>query len=158
MKPPGFEPSLKYTPMFAAEAYNLCLLGYTVKELAEAFNVSDYSISMWQHTYPEFGEAVKAGRLNADAKVARSLYERACGYHYPAVKVFYDKKRKVIVKCHYEKYKDPDARAAIRWLTNRLPHLWGNKVRVEHSGSVEVKNVTITYVDAAQSVPTALSA
>jgi hypothetical protein len=38
--------------------------------------------------HPAFGEALKLGKKEADERVERSLYSRAVGYHYDAVKIF----------------------------------------------------------------------
>ncbi len=51
-------------------AYKLCLLGATDVELADFFEVSEDTIYRWKKVRPEFSEAVRRGKANADAEVA----------------------------------------------------------------------------------------
>ena len=61
-------------------AHNYCLLGATNPELAGFFDVAPRTIDNWIASHPAFAEAVREGRVVADARVARCLYERAVGY------------------------------------------------------------------------------
>jgi hypothetical protein len=56
--------------------------------------------------------------------VERSLYERANGYNYPAVKVFMPAGATQPVIVHYEEHCPPDVGAAFIWLKNRDPEHW----------------------------------
>ena len=38
--------------------------------------------------HPSFGEALKLGKKESDERVERSLYQKAIGYSYDAVKIF----------------------------------------------------------------------
>jgi hypothetical protein len=82
--------------------------------------------------HPEFSEAIKGGKDAANARVERSLYERANGYNYPAVKVFMPvgADRPVVVHC--EEHCPPDVGAAFIWLKNRDPDRWRDVQNVEH--------------------------
>jgi hypothetical protein len=55
------------------------LLGATNEELAQFFEVSPPTIDNWIATHTEFAEAVRDGRLYADAEIASRLYERGIG-------------------------------------------------------------------------------
>ena len=48
-------------------------------ELAGFFDVAPRTIDNWIASHPAFAEAVREGRVVADARVARCLYERAVG-------------------------------------------------------------------------------
>ena len=61
-------------------AHNYCLLGATNAELADFFEVAPRTIDNWIASHPAFAKAVRAGKVEADARVARCLYQRAVGY------------------------------------------------------------------------------
>ena len=83
---PGRPP--QYKPEFAKQVMNYCLLGATNKELGKVFGVDERTINRWLVTKPEFCQAVKDGREDADANVARALYRKATGtWTQPAVKI-----------------------------------------------------------------------
>ena len=69
-----------YRREFCELAHNYCLLGATNPELAGFFDVSPRTIDNWIASHPAFAAAVREGRVVADARVARCLYERAVGY------------------------------------------------------------------------------
>jgi len=122
----GGRPS-KYNPEYAQQAYKLCLLGATDKELADFFGTTEQSVNAWKKKYPEFLESLKAGKQQADANVAESLYKRACGYEHEEDKIFQYEGEAVIVPTikHYP----PDTAAAFIWLKNRAG--WKDKTEVE---------------------------
>jgi hypothetical protein len=64
--------------------------------------------------------------------VERSLYERANGYHYTAVKVFMPAGSKQPIVVHYAEHCPPDVGAAFIWLKNRDPERWRDAQNVEH--------------------------
>jgi hypothetical protein len=121
-----------YTEEMAAQAEALCRLGATDQDLAEFFGVSIRTISRWQTQYEAFCRALKEGKSEADARVERSLYQRAVGYSHDAVKILQDKGSPVIVP--YTEHCPPDTTACIFWLKNRRPDLWREKVLTEVSG------------------------
>ena len=62
-------------------AHKFCLLGCTDQRLADSLNVSVQTIDNWKVVHQEFLEAIREGREIADANVAKSTYNRACGYN-----------------------------------------------------------------------------
>lgn len=66
-----------------------------------------------------------------DEKVKRSLFERACGYSHPAVKIFCQ--GAMVTKEDYIEHYPPDTAAAIFWLCNRQRDKWKQTTRVEAS-------------------------
>jgi hypothetical protein len=65
-------------------------------------------------------------------RVERSLYERANGYSYDAVKIFMPAGSKQPVVVHYVEHCPPDVAAAFIWLKNRDPERWRDVQNVEH--------------------------
>lgn len=119
----------KYQEEFAEQAYKLCLLGATDPEIAGFFRVCEATVHNWKIDYPEFLEALRDGKMKADAQVAYKLHGRATGSEWEeeqAIKVktgqFTEEVKIITVK----RVAPPDTGAAIMWLTNRQKGLWRN--------------------------------
>ena len=65
----------KYKEEYNTQAYKLCLLGATDREIADFFEVEESTINNWKHDYPEFLESITRGKKVADMEVAKSLYD-----------------------------------------------------------------------------------
>jgi hypothetical protein len=77
---------------------------------------------LWAAGGSIFADAPNAGTSAAvivHQSVERSLYERANGYNYPAVKIFMPAGSKQPMVVHYEEHCPPDVGAAFIWLKNR---------------------------------------
>jgi transcriptional regulator with XRE-family HTH domain len=125
-----------YKEEYNEQARKLCLLGFTDKQLADFFDVTEQTINNWKKDYPEFFESLKKGKDIADANVAYSFYQRAIGYEHPEDKIFNNNGKEMIVKTikHYP----PDTAAALSWLKNRQAEKWRDKQEIEHSGAMSV--------------------
>ena len=117
-------------------AMNYALLGMSDIEIAAAFNIDQATLYRWQNRHPEFRESIKAGKVEADARVVKRLYERACGMMVPVVKVLARQDREAEI-VQYEDYLPPDVNAARLWLFNRQPGRWRDKREIEVTGSLE---------------------
>jgi hypothetical protein len=62
----------RYDPEMCEQAHNYCLLGATNDDLAEFFHVSPSTVDRWIARHADFGDAVRQGRIVADARVARA--------------------------------------------------------------------------------------
>src|SRR5689334_5578702 len=120
-----------FRPEFPEQAYKLCLLGAIDKELADFFDVSEQTINAWKEAQPEFLDALKRGKRDADANVANRLYQRAMGYSHKAVKIFMPAGASEPVYAPYTEHYAPDTTACIFWLKNRRPDLWRDATRQE---------------------------
>jgi hypothetical protein len=65
-------------------------------------------------------------------RTERSLYERANGYNYEAVKIFMPAGSKQPAVVHYVEQMPPDVTAGIFWLKNRDPEHWRDVQNVDH--------------------------
>jgi len=99
-----------------------CLLGATNEELGKMFDVSLKTIEHWLNVDPIFLGAVKEGREEADANVARSLYQRACGASHPETHV--SSYQGDVTLTPLTRHYPPDTGAAINWLSNRQRAKW----------------------------------
>lgn len=129
-----------YRAEFVEQARKLCILGATDIDLADFFGVSDRTIYRWQTQFPEFCQALKAGKAEADDRVERSLYHKAVGYEFEAVKIFMPANASAPVYAPYRERIAPDTTAAIFWLKNRRPELWRDVSKVEHSHSLNLSD------------------
>ena len=68
----------------------------------------------------------------ANKRIERSLYERANGYSYDAVKIFMPAGSKQPIVVHHTEHCPPDVGAAFIWLKNRDPDRWRDVQNVEH--------------------------
>lgn len=121
---------------FPEQARKLCLLGATNEKLADFFGVAVSTVDKWLAEIPEFSGAVREGREDADANVARSLYQRALGYSHPAVKI--QQYQGDVIETPYTEHYPPDTEAAKWWLRNRQPELWREKIEHQHTADSEL--------------------
>ena len=128
----GGRPS-SYKPEYAEQAAKLCALGATDIELADFFEVDVRTIYRWKNEFEEFCQSIKIAASEADRRVERSLYERATGYSYPAVKIFQYEGTPVEVP--YREHVPPDTTAMIFWLKNRRPKEWRDRREQEITGA-----------------------
>ena len=119
----------KFKPEFIEQARKLCELGATDMEIADFFGVVPSTVYKWKNENPEFSEALKSGKEEADNRVERSLYHKAVGYTFPSVKIFNANGSPLRVK--YREHVPPDTTAAIFWLKNRRPDEWRDKAEVD---------------------------
>ena len=119
-----------FRPEFADQVRKLCQLGATEIELADFFDVTAETITRWRATHKEFSEAMRIGSEAANDRVERSLYQRDCGYERDALLIF-NGKNGVIRVPHRERVLG-DVTAQMKWLRNRMPRKWGDKVDISH--------------------------
>ena len=116
----------KYQKSYNEQSRKLCLMGYTDKQLAGFFEVSESTINKWKLDHPLFSESLKAGKQIADSEVALSLYEKAIGYSCKDTK-FATHEGKITDEKEYTKNYPPCPISIKYWLNNRQPELWREK-------------------------------
>jgi DNA-binding XRE family transcriptional regulator len=126
----------KFNEEMQRQATKLAEFGHTDKEIAEVLGVTEQTINNWKNDFPEFFESLKKAKDIADAKVVRSLFERATGYTHPDEHISNYQGSITItpIKKHYA----PDPTSMIFWLKNRQPNEWREKKEVEHSGELDI--------------------
>lgn len=138
-----------YRPEILAQVKKACEAGFTDRELAELLKVSEQTINTWKIEHPEFSLALKNGKDVPDERVERSLYHRATGYSFEAVKIFMPAGASEPVYAPYTEHVPPDTTAMIFWLKNRRPETWRDKrdVDVNHSGEITHRSAAISALD-----------
>ncbi|MDF2155301.1 hypothetical protein [Vibrio sp. CAU 1672] len=119
----------KYKAEYADQAYKLCLMGARDQDLADFFEVHRDTIFNWVSLYPEFADARKRGKMQADAEVAYQLFRRATGVTLRKEKVL--RSGEIVA---YQEELPADVRAMEFWLNCRSRHNWNPKQQVQVSG------------------------
>ncbi len=133
----------EYGPDVLAKAKSAYLEGATDKQVADLIGVHVSTIYDWKLKRPEFSEASKSWKANADEMVENALYKRAMGWTGPDTDI-----RVVdgeIVMTEIEKHYPPDPASMIFWLKNRRRETWRDRVDVNHSGNLS--NLTDDQVE-----------
>jgi len=122
-KKPVGRPSKKGEIDMAA-LYRMAAAGLTECQMAQVIGISRASLSEYKKD-PAFHEVLKKGKAISDARVVRSLFERATGYEHDSeeIKVIGTEVVRVPTIKHYP----PDPTAIIFWLKNRDPENWRDK-------------------------------
>lgn len=124
-----------YREEYNRQAYKLTLLGYTDKDLADFWGVTEQTINNWKNDHPEFFESITRGKDFADVEVVESLYKRAKGYEFTKREFEVAQgedgqleqrlKKATIIEIA------PDTQAIQFWLKNRQPARWRDKKEIE---------------------------
>ena len=133
-----------YKPEYDLIAYRMALLGAIDTDLAKVFEVCDATIDNWKLQFPSFVGALKDGKMEADSKVAQSLYKRAVGYQYEeksyktlSIPIKDDEGKTVdweyieVPDKRVVKQTVPDTTACIIWLKNRRSDIWRDAWKIE---------------------------
>lgn len=143
----------KYNPKYAKIAENLCQeKGYTDKNLAQYFKVSERTINTWKNEFPQFLQSLKKGKDEFDSLIVeQSLLKRAVGYSYVETtrelqadsgEVFDEDSeiaiQTLVVTKKVTKQIAPDVTAQIFWLKNRKPERWRDSKDINLGGSVKL--------------------
>ncbi len=135
----------KYKAEYVKQAQKACEAGFTDDEVADLFGVSRSTLALWKLNHQEFSDALKTGKDVADERVERSLYHRATGYTFDAVKIF--NHQGAVIEAPYKEHVPPDTTAMIFWLKNRRPAEWRDKRDIEHSGEIGITKLERKIVD-----------
>ena len=103
----------------------LVIKGFTNFEIANFFRINMRTFQRYLAADEKFSHTLKGWKEGADARVERSLYERANGYSHESEEVFcaFGKVTRVSIVKHYP----PDPLSCIFWLKNRKPNEYRDK-------------------------------
>lgn len=148
----------KYEEKYNEQAYKLCLLGATDKDLADFFEVEEQTINNWKHDFPQFFESIKEGKTIADMHLAEKLKNKAEGAVINTQQAFKVKEtvyeqgqrieREKIVVVDLKQEQPPDTTALIFWLKNRAGKYWRDKQEIDHTtGGEKISFTPINFVN-----------
>jgi hypothetical protein len=123
----------KFKSAFIGIARRACERGLTDAEVANLIGVHVGTLYRWRVENRQFARAFHLGKQEADARVERSLYARACGYDFLAEKVIATRDGPEVVR--WNEHVPPDVSAALHYLKNRRPDRWRDTHRFEHTRS-----------------------
>jgi hypothetical protein len=123
----------KFKPEYVDIAAGMTKNGASDADIAQALGVTIRTVWRWQAEHEAFYQALVVPSGAPDDRVERSLYQRAIGYTFDSEKVFQYEGAPVRVAT--TEHCPPDSNAAMRWLTNRRPDRWRDKVSAELSGA-----------------------
>ena len=135
----------KFNSIDLNQIKTLVLRGFTDEEISKFYNINRTTFHNWKLKHKSFYDSLKDWKLEADAKVERSLYERAVGAEYDEIvrekvqwgdKISEEDIKEIKSENLYKikvttKKIIPDVTAQIFWLKNRQPEVW--KDRQEHN-------------------------
>jgi hypothetical protein len=120
------------------EGLKLAFHGFTLDQMADFWEVGVSTLRRWLRKYPDFRTALKRAKDEADFKVLRGLYKRACGFKFTE-KTYErilirekgsngngngrDQHQLTLVK-QIKKYYPPDTAAGFIWMKNRDSERW----------------------------------
>lgn len=136
-----------YKAEYANQVYKFALLGATLEQIADFFDVSLKTVSNWMNEHEEFLHAIKKGREIADAEVAHALYNRAKGYVTTEQRIVTDGQGGYHV-VEVEKEIIPDTAASFIWLKNRQPEKWRDKPKDEANDDIsKLGEAIVSFLD-----------
>ncbi len=112
-----------------------CRAGVLEKDIAKKLGISVSTFESYKLQHPEFLEALKNGREDADDQVEAALFEKCIGKHYyeqvafKCKEVYYDEQdrrceREEIKITEVKRFMTPETMAQLAWLNNRRPDRW----------------------------------
>lgn len=112
-------------------AWSLAIKGATNEEIAEAFGISTRTFIRWEKEHESLRDAVLRGKCAADAKVEKSLFQRAIGFTVEdterTVDIDKDGNPKPVRVRTTKKNVPPDTMAIMYWLNNRKRNQWSQR-------------------------------
>jgi len=128
----------KYKTEFSGLAKNLAEEGLSDIQISKKLGIATSTYYEYQLKYPEFSEAIRAGKRPVDIEVENALLKRALGYNFvedhsekiidkQSGKVTSTKERKV------KRHIPGDVRAQEFWLINRFSEQWRNTQHIDHT-------------------------
>lgn len=99
--------------------------GLSDEKVSEILGITRKTIYSWRKANKEFLHTIKDWKAEADEKVERSLYERACGYEHEIEELFFYAGK--VIKVNTIKKYPPSEIACFFWLKNRNPEKWRDK-------------------------------
>jgi len=112
----------KLTPEIIEQAKNYCILGASNRDLVQFLRIAETTLYRWMTENKEFKEAINVGKDEANDRVGKALYSKACGYSVKESKVYRENGETVIVDV--DKHFQPDTTSMIFWLKNRDSDNW----------------------------------
>ena len=127
----------KFNSINKEQLKQLVLDGWTDKKVSAFFGINLSTLTRWKQKHKAFCTTLKDWKSEADVKVEKSLYQRACGYEYKETTIEYveigETKTPATKTKEVIKQLPPDPTSMIFWLKNRQPQDWRDKTVIDHN-------------------------
>jgi hypothetical protein len=134
-------PNTQWNDKRTEQAFELALLGYTDKQIAEEMGVHPMTFDYWKRTKPEFFARLNEGKAEADQKVVNAFYQNCLDRWVEEEEVHMYKDKPIIVK--RRRFIPGDKWAQAKWLALRQRNKWSEVQRTE----ITQTNVNINKLD-----------
>jgi hypothetical protein len=104
----------------------------TLADIAEEVGITENTLLTWRKEKPLFRKALAKAQKFVNAKIEKSLYERARGYKHKET-IIHTYKGRVTDKTNVIKHYPPETQACLNWLYNKDPSRWKAKQEIEVS-------------------------
>ena len=121
------------------------LQGTTDKEMMQYLGISHETFYKWKKNYPEFNEAIKAGRFESDGEILNSAFKQTQGYYVQVtepVKLRDEYGAEHVEMVTYDKFIPANSTMTLFMLKNRLPQHYRDKQERDITG-----NMAVTFVE-----------
>ncbi len=115
----------RYAPEHAETARLYYESGMTDQQVANLLRVHLATLYRWRELHPEFAEAARAGKDDADARVQLAMYRRAIGYDYRESRFMLPAGAMEPVEVDVTRHMPADPRVGMQWLRIRRAAQWG---------------------------------
>lgn len=140
-----------FRPEMTKQAYKLCLMGATSRQLADFFEVKEIVIEDWIRHNEEFGDAVRAGKMEADSEVAFNLWRRTQDRWVSDELIVQDREGKIKRKEVNRHLILGDVGAQKHWLAMRQKALWADtKIDINIHQRVDIRMISEGLQDVSQ--------
>lgn len=138
-----------YKPDHNRMIFWLALAGLNEYEMASVIGITDATLGVWKRTRPDFMAAMQAGRKEAVATAAHSLFRRANGFTIEEERIIPNRVKEYnpdtgrvtkeyteILRVPTNKYYPPNVQALLRFLAAKHPEVWGDRSEITHTSTV----------------------
>lgn len=138
-----------YRPDHNRMAFWMALAGMNEYEMASVIGIADVTLGVWKKTRPDFMAALQAGKKEAIATSAHSLFKVANGYTMEEERIIPNRVKEYnpdtgrvvkeyteILRVPVQKYYQPNVTALLKFLAAKYPEVWGDRSEVTNNSTI----------------------
>ena len=129
-----------YNTDLLREVQELGMLGLTDEQISKVWGITMHQFQDLKKD-KRFRDALEAGKVRADGKVAYALYQRATGYEYYEQRIGFYQGEAIVA--NVKRHMPADPWSAVKWLSVRNRAVWSEKHQIEITNT----NININKID-----------